>query len=167
MVQDPINYPEHVPIPSFDQLPEKIPDSRVEQTVEAPKAAPAGEKINESVDPSVASLSASVTQTTAFLEKDADLLAVETALAEGLEEIYAKMPPSKQAEFRKKGEETAKKIKQMMDQAKLGARKVLGLIRDWLRLIPGVSKFFLEQEAKIKTDRIMEIAERKQIGNIK
>jgi len=26
---------------------------------------------------------------------------------------------------------------------------------DWLKILPGVNKFFLEQEAKIKTDKIL------------
>jgi len=42
--------------------------------------------------------------------------------------------------------------------AKFSFRKALGLIRDWLRIIPGVNRFFLEQEAKIKADKISDIA---------
>ena len=38
------------------------------------------------------------------------------------------------------------------------ARKVLKLIKGWLKMIPGVSRFFLEQEAAIKAQKIMEIA---------
>jgi hypothetical protein len=40
-------------------------------------------------------------------------------------------------------------------------KKILALIRDWLKLIPGVNRFFLEQEAKIKTDKILLAAEEK------
>jgi hypothetical protein len=29
------------------------------------------------------------------------------------------------------------------------------IIRNWLKLIPRVNKYFLEQESKIKTDRII------------
>ena len=36
-------------------------------------------------------------------------------------------------------------------------KRVLELIYEWLKTIPGVNKFFLEQEAKIKTDEIMEL----------
>jgi len=28
---------------------------------------------------------------------------------------------------------------------------------NWLKLIPGVNKFFLEQEAKIKTDEVLKL----------
>jgi hypothetical protein len=73
--------------------------------------------------------------------------------------MFLKLPPDQQAAFKKVGEETAEKIKGMMDSGKLKAKKVVDLIKDWLKMIPGVNKFFLEQEAKIKTDKIMLLAE--------
>ena len=48
----------------------------------------------------------------------------------------------------------------MLAAGRLKFREVWKLIRDWLRVIPGASKFFVEQEAKIKTDRIIRIAEK-------
>ena len=35
--------------------------------------------------------------------------------------------------------------------------KIIDVIKKWLSIIPGINKFFLEQEAKIKTDKIMEL----------
>jgi len=67
------------------------------------------------------------------------------------------MTPEKQGEFKQKGEETAGKIRSMVETAKENARKIFDLIRDWLRVIPGVNRFFLEQEAKIKTDKILRL----------
>ena len=46
----------------------------------------------------------------------------------------------------------------MIETGKAVGRKILKLIRSWLKLIPGVNKFFLEQEAKIKTDKIVDLA---------
>ena len=48
-----------------------------------------------------------------------------------------------------------------MDKAKLKVKKVVNLIKKWLTMIPGVNKFFLEQEAKIKTDEIVKLKEDK------
>ena len=31
----------------------------------------------------------------------------------------------------------------------------MSLIREWLKVIPGINKFFLEQTVKIKTDKII------------
>jgi hypothetical protein len=42
-----------------------------------------------------------------------------------------------------------------MGTFKATARVVLDLIRQWLMLIPRVNRYFLEQESKIKTDRMM------------
>ena len=91
-------------------------------------------------------------------QKDTLTQKIESVLEEDLGEVYKSMPPEKQAEFQKKGEEVAGKIRTMIETAKFSFRKALGLIRDWLKMIPGVNKFFLEQEAKIKADKISHIA---------
>ena len=86
---------------------------------------------------------------------------VEGILEDGLEDVFRKMPPEKQEEFKKAGEETAARISRLLASAKVKARKILSLIINWLKIIPGVNRFFLEQEAKIKTDRILELKNRK------
>lgn len=91
---------------------------------------------------------------------------IEDVLEEDLEEIYFQLPQSKQAEFAQKGEETAFKIEDLLSHVKVRVSKILELIKNWLKLIPGVNKYFLEQEAKIKTDKILKIKEdRKQSGS--
>ncbi len=82
---------------------------------------------------------------------------IENFLAKDLEEIYLGLPLDKQAEFRKTGEETAKKIEKLLEKTKINLGKIVNLIRKWLSLIPGVNKFFLEQEAKIKADEIVKL----------
>lgn len=87
-------------------------------------------------------------------------LAVEKVLEEDLSEVYFKMPKERQLEFKKKGEETARKISQLLQAVKVKVNKIFKLIMGWLRLIPGVNKHFLEQEAKIKTDKLLELREK-------
>ena len=82
---------------------------------------------------------------------------IEGILAVGLEEIYLNMPPDKQKEFKQAGEKTAKEINTLLQKTKVKAKKVIDLIKKWLLLIPGVNKYFLEQEAKIKADEIIEM----------
>lgn len=86
-----------------------------------------------------------------------EMAEIERILSDGLEDIYLELPPAAQAQFRLKGEETAAKVLTLLQQAKVQVDKVLAAIRDWLKIIPGVNKFFLEQEAKIKTDRLLAI----------
>jgi hypothetical protein len=93
--------------------------------------------------------------------KDPDLMKVERVLEDNLSDIFFKLPVDTRTQFKAKGEETATKINQLMESAKVKARTVLDLIRDWLKLIPGVNRFFLEQEAKIKTDRIVALGEQR------
>lgn len=92
--------------------------------------------------------------------KPPETQAVETLLEEDLTEVYARMPADRQAAFRKKGEETTRKIVSVLHKARSRAKDILGWIREWLRIIPGVNKFFLEQESKIKTDKIVALSER-------
>jgi ethanolamine ammonia-lyase small subunit len=88
---------------------------------------------------------------------------IEDILEEDLEQIYFAMPPQKQAEFNKVGEETATQINQLLQGVRVQARKILDLIVRWLKIIPGVNKYFLEQEAKIKTDELLKLrADQKQ-----
>lgn len=80
---------------------------------------------------------------------------IEDILEEDLMDVYLKMAPNQQMAFKQKGEETVSKIRQLLNAAKVNAKKIFELLREWLKMIPGVNRFFLEQEAKIKTDRIL------------
>ncbi|MFH1523071.1 MAG: hypothetical protein ABIE43_04625 [Patescibacteria group bacterium] len=82
---------------------------------------------------------------------------IEKVLEDDLEEVFLKMPPDKQLEFSKKGEETAKEINTLLDKTKFRIKKIINLIKKWLSIIPGINKFFLEQEAKIKADEIINL----------
>lgn len=84
-------------------------------------------------------------------------IAIDNILSEGLEETFLAMAPDKQKVFKKEGEETVKKINTLLDATKINFNKIALLIRRWLRLIPGINRFFLDQEAKIKTDKILKI----------
>jgi len=99
-------------------------------------------------------------------QKDTLEKEIDDVLAEDLKDLYVAMTPSQQKVFKAKGEETVSKIRQLIHSAKFNAKKVFFLIRDWLKLIPGVNRYFLEQEAKIKTDKIHIITEEeKRRGN--
>jgi len=89
--------------------------------------------------------------------KDKTLQKIEDILGEDMTDVFLKLPPDKQKLFKEKGEETASLIKQMIDGAKVNTKKIFDLIKKWLRLIPGINQFFLEQEAKIKTDKILNL----------
>lgn len=112
------------------------------ETVVEPQSFSAPSKMNEVVDPDV-------------------YRKVEAMLADGLDDVYVKMTPQKQQEFKKVGEETASKISLILQSTKVQVKKIFELITKWLKVIPGVNKFFLEQEAKIKTDHILEINKKK------
>ena len=80
---------------------------------------------------------------------------IENIMSEDLTDLFLDLSSDKQKEFQTKGEVTASLIQEMVDQAKINVKKIFNLIREWLKVIPGVNKIFLEQEAKIKTDKIL------------
>jgi len=83
--------------------------------------------------------------------------AIDNILAEGLSEIFLKMSPAEQAEFKQQGEKTVVEINKLLSRTRVQINKIISLIRKWLQLIPGVNRFFLEQEAKIKADKIIRL----------
>ena len=90
--------------------------------------------------------------------KAPEVIEIETMMADDLSQAFANMTPEQQQKFKVKGEATAREIASLVTQFKATAKKILHLLRAWLKLIPGINKFFLEQEAKIKTDDILRYA---------
>ncbi|MFA5051716.1 MAG: hypothetical protein WC544_01485 [Patescibacteria group bacterium] len=150
--------PEQAPQPERPEIgveaaPEQVPETRPEQ---APEQATEDEQSRRQyVTPAPAE------EPVAVQPKSEEELRVEAILSDHLEEIFMQMNPEEQAAFQKKGEETASQIAVLLQDVKVKVKSILDLIRDWLKAIPGVNKFFLEQEAKIKTDRIIALHEQK------
>lgn len=80
---------------------------------------------------------------------------IEDVLAEDLEGLYWELPESERMIFKYKGEETASKIRLLLGETAVRVQEIFNLIMEWLKLLPGVSGFFIEQEAKIKTDKLL------------
>lgn len=99
--------------------------------------------------------------------KDPITMKVEMILEEGLGETYSRLPPKAKAKFKTEGERVTREISAMVRTLKVKAGKVLSLITRWLKIIPGVNKFFLAQEAKIKTDRVVAAAEAEKAERMK
>lgn len=93
------------------------------------------------------------------LEKDQVTVEVENILEKDLKDIYSKLPENLKPVFKQKGEETALAISEMIKKASLKIGEVMKLVFAWLKIVPGVNKYFLEQEAKIKTDRILALSQ--------
>jgi hypothetical protein len=92
-------------------------------------------------------------------ERDPVIVEVEKILEDGIGPFYAAMPDEAKAEFKKKGEAVALEISDMVRTFHVRFRRLISLITSWLKTIPGVNRYFLAQEAKIKADRIVELVE--------
>jgi hypothetical protein len=92
-------------------------------------------------------------------QKDPIVIEVEKILEDGVGSFYSALSDDAKLAFKKKGEETAFEISEMVRTLHVKFKRLIYLISDWLKTIPGVNRFFLEQEAKIKADRIMQLVE--------
>lgn len=85
--------------------------------------------------------------------------AIENILSEGLQKEYEQLDPATQQRFRQTGEETATQIESLLQSTKIQIQKIIVLITSWLKILPGVNSFFIQQEAKIKADKILKLHE--------
>jgi len=155
MASEPIVKIEQGPVVSrVEGLPEKTPESKPEQLA----AEVIVEKKAETSQASSADQS-SITPAKIVVDDyhQQRELEVDNILSAGLGETFLNLAPDKQKLFKEEGEKTVKKINILLDAAKVNVNKIITLIRRWLSIIPGVNRFFLDQEAKIKADQIIKI----------
>ena len=96
------------------------------------------------------------------LEKERQRLAeIEEIMSDGLADVYSTLDSKQQQEVKEEGEKAANEIESIIEQGVVVAKKILNILRDWLKIIPGVNKYFLEQESKLKTDKIMAITRKR------
>ncbi|OIO47045.1 MAG: hypothetical protein AUJ28_01385 [Parcubacteria group bacterium CG1_02_37_51] len=120
-------------------------ETKTEQTVETNNDLPTAKPVSDQATIS----------TPEYVPQDQLLAKVEEILANDLGEFYLDLDPVKQEEFKQKGEEAATKINDLLKQAKVRAKEIIRVITEWLRIVPGLNVFFIEQSAKIKTDKIL------------
>ena len=82
---------------------------------------------------------------------------IDDILSEGLNDVFLEMNPNQQKIFKEEGEKTVVKINNILSSAKVKLKNIISLIKSWLKLIPKINPHFLEQEAKIKADKIIKL----------
>ncbi len=90
-------------------------------------------------------------------ETKIDTQQIENILEENLKDIYSQIDDEHKKIIKEEGEKIASKIEILLKSAKDKSKEILNLILGWLKLMPGVNKFFLEKEAKIKADQIINL----------
>lgn len=115
----------------------------------------------EEMKPAVKPVPAAVAEPVLATAKSPTLVKIESILEEDLQDAYFSLDSVTRQEFKAEGEKTAAKIEELLLAVKVRTGKILQLILDWLKIIPGLNRFFLRQEAKIKTDKIIKLKERK------
>ena len=134
------------------------PEQSVEQESAMPEQAPR-QPATPIVIPQIAPSASPLAPLTAPDPRAGVLKQVEALLSEGLQQLYLSLPEGRRAAFKQKGEQIANTITDMIMFGKAKVKEIWSLITSWLGTISGVNKYYVEQEIKIKTDRIMEYAE--------
>ncbi len=80
---------------------------------------------------------------------------IEKIMEAGLVDAFKEMNEIQKQEFKIKGEQVALEIKQLLGKSKVKIKKIFELLVSWLQIIPGISRFFIQQEAKIKADKLL------------
>jgi len=93
------------------------------------------------------------------VEKDKYRVKVERILEENLWDLYFALPAGSREAFKAEGENAAAALRAAIETKKVKPRVVLSAVNKWLKTIPRVNPYFLEQEAKIKTDQVMNLVE--------
>lgn len=111
--------------------------------------------------PTVAAAAPTPVARPVVVEKTALREDIEAALSdEPLQRIYAGLPPAVQGRFRDEGSILAAWIETAITSGKLILKEVHRRIVAWLRIIPRVNHWYLQQEAKVKTDAIVALSQR-------
>ena len=158
--------PEAVAEPSADESAISA-DLRASQVLEREATKDAFLEKEDLVVPKAAEAEGPVEQRVAVAEavpvaaapQDPVTVDVTKILEDGLGEYYQAMPDAARERFQKKGKEVSVELAKRVRTFRVVVKDVLRLVYDWLKTIPSVNKFFLEQEAKIKTDRILQYAD--------
>lgn len=138
---------EAAPIP---ELPHEMPTETLPREHE-------GNLLDEAIESLRAKLRRPKKQkpTTVPQMRDELTVKIEKIMEDGLADAYRELTPVQQQEFKLKGEEVANKIRDLMRRTRVKIKQIFKLLVEWLRLLPGVNRFFVEQEAKIKADKIL------------
>jgi hypothetical protein len=132
----------------IENLPEKE-SSNIEKSGEEIKSL---EKNGESAKPVIKKTKLSIASPDIERQKQIDQI-----LSEGLDEVFLSLSQADQARFKEEGDKTVLKINELLSQTKIKIKKIINLIKNWLKIIPKVNRHFLEQEAKIKADKIIKL----------
>lgn len=153
--------------PENTEIKENYPEQNKKETEEKKES---HVEIEENLDNRIQTLKKKLKQnkkknTNVPIVKDEMTMRIEKVMEAGLEDAYKALTPTQKQEFKIKGEQTAWKIRQLLKKTRVKIKEIFKLILEWLKILPGVNKFFLEQEAKIKADKILSL--KKTIDNNK
>lgn len=141
-------------IPNIENAPESIEGAKQVENVEVKQvSAEQMQQVQEVASQAVGAVPQIKPQKSEMLER------IEDVMEEDLGKVYKDLPADVKEKFKHQGEATAEDIEGMLHHSKVKSKSIFRLLFSWLKIIPGINRYFLQQEAKLKTDEIMDIKE--------
>ncbi len=161
-IEDEKNVTQEIPNEIAEQPKTETPTPTPEGAVEFTSEKPAEKQPNEEnfLEESITNLKSKLKgtkkkPTTIPQVRDEVTIQVEKIMEQDLGDAFNELTTIQKQEFKMKGEQVAFEIRDLLKKTHLKAKTIFKLIFEWLKMLPGINKFFLEQEAKIKTDKIL------------
>jgi hypothetical protein len=150
--QDQEYFDEHKALPTEEERPDQ--EVQEDEAIQRKEREQAAKEIEAHKDEQ-GTLSGLEKVQAAQANKSQDVIVVEGIMSEGLEEQFKALSPQEQAAFKQAGEQAAQEVATLLDQAKVQFKKILEVLRKWLGMLPRTNKYHLEQESKIKLDKLL------------
>ncbi|OIP80692.1 MAG: hypothetical protein COT39_04030 [Parcubacteria group bacterium CG08_land_8_20_14_0_20_48_21] len=151
---EPIGTKERVPVSGGERSAEVLPPR------EHPETKQHTPETEQRIGTPVASVTASAENQPSDIPQGIPIIPlglIEKILEQDMQEIYFQLPPDVKPVFKARAEEAARSIQQILQKAKSTLSQIREVIIKWLQVIPGVNQFFIEQEAKLKAEKIFRL----------
>ncbi|OIO19347.1 MAG: hypothetical protein CO029_02430 [Candidatus Magasanikbacteria bacterium CG_4_9_14_0_2_um_filter_41_10] len=157
-----IRPPSEIPKPEYIQPQEvRIPQQETHSTPEQQPIESHTEEgfLDEAIDGLRSKLRRPKKQknTTIPQVRDEVTVKVEKIMEEGMADAFKELNTIERQEFKIRGEQTALQIRELLKATHVKIKKIFRLLFEWLKMLPGINRFYLEQEAKIKADKIISL----------
>ena len=80
---------------------------------------------------------------------------IQHILSEDIADIYRQLPPERKTLVAQEGRVATSRIMDLLHETTVRLKELVKVLRAWLQKIPGLNRFFVEQEARIKARKIL------------
>lgn len=80
---------------------------------------------------------------------------IQHILSEDIADLYKQLPQEQKTLVTQEGRVATNRIMDLLRETRVRLKELVSVLRQWLQRIPGLNRFFVEQEARIKATKIL------------